>query len=81
MFIRFPRGVLKEGSNPSPSGRGWPRFVPNPTPLPLGEGGRRPGEGSTTALISPFPAIGNGLLAPGHPHPNPLPKGEGVGGP
>ncbi len=40
----------------------------NPTPLPLGEGGRRPGEGSPAIL--PDPSVGD-------PHPDPLPEGEG----
>jgi uncharacterized radical SAM protein YgiQ len=41
----------------------WP-----PSPLPVGEGGRRPGEG-----------VLNSDLQSQHPHPSPLPKGEGVG--
>ena len=49
------------------------RFVPNPAPLPLGEGGRRPGEGAAIALTSPdspapprlFLAVCDGLLALG----------------
>ena len=44
---------------------GHPRTVPNPTPLPLGEGGRRPGEGAPTALPAPFRAAPRGLLALG----------------
>jgi len=41
---------------------------PNPTPLPPGEGGRRPGEGAPTTLPDP---------SRGLPHPDPLPEGEG----
>ena len=37
--------------------------VPNPTPLPLGEGGRRPGEGPQSTLLHPSVAVGTGLLA------------------
>ena len=42
--------------------------IRNPTPRPLGSGGRRPGEGAPTTL----PDSSRGL-----PHPDPLPEGEG----
>jgi thiamine biosynthesis lipoprotein len=44
-------------------------FGPNPSPLPLGEGGRRPGEGFEKVVASNQVCF---------PHPSPLPKGEGT---
>ncbi len=44
-----------------------PPETPNPTPLPLGEGGRRPGEGAPTTLPVRSLEV---------PHPHPPPEGE-----
>ncbi len=58
--------------------------TPNASPLPLGEGGRRPGEGrespkrsqtETSGSISPSRSTPNATRIP---HPSPLPKGEGT---
>ena len=53
-----------------------------PTPLPSGEGGRRPGEGResrTTPDADGTKSFGLSVSAPTSPHPSPLPKGEGTG--
>jgi 2-oxoglutarate dehydrogenase E2 component (dihydrolipoamide succinyltransferase) len=54
---------------------------PPKTPLPLGEGGRRPGEGVPSAPAAATPAPPAVTAAPpGRPHPGPLPEGEGTRG-
>ena len=58
------------------------RFTGSTTsPLPPGEGGRRPGEGSET-IDSQLPGATNGNTTTSTvdriPHPSPLPKGEGT---
>ena len=72
-----------------------PRFVPNPAPLPLGEGGLVPSQIQPLSLWERVaegrvrapqqPCLPHSVPYPAgqliwHPHPNPLPEGEGVGG-
>ncbi len=52
-----------------------PSKLPDAAPLPLGEGGRRPGEGSS---VETAPQQEN-VQANRSPHPSPHPKGEGTG--
>ncbi len=60
-------GRLEGGCWGMSPGEGGLRSVPDPTPLPLGEGGRRPGEGSPATLP----------LRTSSPRPSPRGRGSG----
>jgi len=64
---------MKTEPQPAPAVRPVKKATPHPSPLPAGEGGRRPGEG-----LQPPPApVQAPEPAPVTPHPSPLPAGEG----